>query len=66
MNEPKPTQLARMAYIVAVLFAVHLVTYFIPGIRDATPTNHWCWFTKRTRQFSSGKDRRQGTPDERA
>jgi hypothetical protein len=26
-----------MAYAVAVLFAVHLVTYLIPSIRDATP-----------------------------
>jgi len=26
-----------MAYAAAVLFAVHLVTYLIPSIRDATP-----------------------------
>ena len=39
MNELKPNQLARLAYIVAVLFTIHLITYLIPGIRDATPTS---------------------------
>jgi hypothetical protein len=28
-----------MAYAAAVLFTVHLITYFIPSIRDATPTS---------------------------
>lgn len=39
MNELKPSQLARLAYIVAVLFTIHLLTYLIPGIRDATPAS---------------------------
>lgn len=39
MNELKPSQLARLAYIVAALFTIHLVTYLIPGIRDATPSS---------------------------
>jgi hypothetical protein len=38
MNELKPSQLARLAYLVAALFTIHLITYLIPGIRDATPT----------------------------
>ena len=29
--------LTEMAYAAAVLFTVHLLTYFIPSIRDATP-----------------------------
>jgi hypothetical protein len=28
-----------MAYAAAVLFTIHLITYFIPSIRDATPTS---------------------------
>jgi hypothetical protein len=39
MNDIKPNQLARLAYIVAVLFTIHLITYLIPGIREATPTS---------------------------
>jgi hypothetical protein len=30
---------ARFAYAAAILFAVHLVTYFIPAVRDATLAN---------------------------
>lgn len=37
MNELKSSQLASLAYIVAALFTIHLITYLIPGIRDATP-----------------------------
>jgi hypothetical protein len=39
MNELKSHQLARLAYIVAALFTVHLITYLIPSTRDATPSS---------------------------
>jgi hypothetical protein len=39
VKESKPRQLPvkGMAYTAAVLFTVHLITYFIPSIRDSTP-----------------------------
>jgi hypothetical protein len=39
MNDLKASQLAKLAYIVAAIFTIHLITYLIPGIRDATPTS---------------------------
>ena len=40
MNGTKPSQqTVTAAYGAAILFAVHLVTYFIAPIRDATPTS---------------------------
>ena len=40
MNETKPSQwTARASYGAALLFAIHLVTYFIPAIRDVTTSS---------------------------
>jgi hypothetical protein len=40
MNEAKPSQwTARASYGAALLFAIHLVTYFIPAIRDVTTSS---------------------------
>jgi hypothetical protein len=42
MNETRPSQktgATYAAYIVAILFAIRLPTFFIPVIRDATPTS---------------------------
>ena len=39
MNTIPSSRLARIVYIDAVLFAIHLITYFIPAIRNATYRN---------------------------
>lgn len=42
MNETRPSQktgATYAAYIVAILFVIRLPTFFIPAIRDATPTS---------------------------
>ena len=42
MHELKSSQLGRVssaAYGAAILFAIHLLTYFIPAIRDVTTTS---------------------------
>ena len=40
MNETKPSQwAARASYGAALLFAIHLITYFIPSIRDVTTSS---------------------------
>jgi len=38
-ESPQPSRVAYAAYAAAILFAIHLVTYFIPAIRDATTTS---------------------------
>jgi hypothetical protein len=40
MNDTKPTRrTVRAAYGAALLFAIHLLTYFVPSIRDVTTSS---------------------------